>query len=286
MTVADYATKEVITAQPADAIADAIRCMDGHGIHHLPVVEGDQVVGMVSDRDLLLAGGADAASARNAADGPQEVSQVMACPVYTLPEEASVKQAAIAILERRIGAVPLLAGGRNGDRPRLSGLLTETDLLRQLQRAGTRPGPAQDLLRLPVSDVMTTDVFTVAPRATLYDVLSVLRDRRVRHVPVVGTEVLVGIISDRDLRRAFARSAACDAEAEPKDEHSIGLQPATEIMTRKVLTTAPYCPINDAVEVLVETRVHALPVVADERLLGIVTQTDIVRAIITSDALP
>jgi acetoin utilization protein AcuB len=118
-----------------------------------------------------------------------------------------------------------------------------------------------------ISEILQADVVTVAPDTPLAQVLQVLNRRRVRHVPVVEAERLVGIISDRDIKSALAPSLGP------------GGRTAGQIMTREPITIAPMFPVEEAARVMVTNRISALPVVEGTRLVGIVTETDLLEVL-------
>ena len=124
-----------------------------------------------------------------------------------------------------------------------------------------------------VKDVMQTAVFTATPDLPLPKVLRLLQGRGFRHVPVVAGDTLVGIISDRDVKQALV-SAAAGAEGRAREDLVTHLT-AGQIMTRPVRTIGPDFAIEDAVKMMVAERISAVPVTAGGRLVGIVTETDV-----------
>jgi acetoin utilization protein AcuB len=90
-----------------------------------------------------------------------------------------------------------------------------------------------------------------------------LQRRGIRHLPVLDQGALVGIISDRDVKTAMASGADMERLT------------AGDVMTRDVLTTAPMFAVEEAARVMVTERISALPVTEAGRLVGIVTETDI-----------
>lgn len=101
------------------------------------------------------------------------------------------------------------------------------------------------------------------------------RQRRIRHLPVVEGGELVGIVSDRDLKRAKA-SPATSLEAHELT-HLLNRLTMAEIMTRRVITVAPMVPVEEAARVMVREKISALPVIEEGRLVGIVTETDVLE---------
>ena len=128
MTVRELMSVKVATLGRNDTldIADGIMCMGR--IRHLPVLDADSVVGVVSQRDLFRSalGAALAFGIRR----PQElmrsleINDVMSTPAVTVEPSAPVQEAARTMAEKKIGCLPVVEGGR------LVGILTENDMLR------------------------------------------------------------------------------------------------------------------------------------------------------------
>lgn len=128
-----------------------------------------------------------------------------------------------------------------------------------------------------VQDVMQSRLVTATPRTTALDALRLTSVRGIRHLLVVDGDRLVGIVSDRDLKRAMAPPAS-DAIAQ---DRSLA-EPLARIMTRDVLTIEPTAPVEDAARVMLTERISALPVTDGDRLVGIVTETDVLRLFVTA----
>ncbi len=105
--------------------------------------------------------------------------------------------------------------------------------------------------------------------------LRLLQGRGFRHVPVVDGGALVGIISDRDVKQSMA-SAALSADGRERDR-LIERLTAGQIMTRSVRTIGPMFTVEDAVKLMVTHRISAVPVTEADRLVGLVTETDVLR---------
>ena len=114
-TVADIMAKPVLTAAPDTTVADARRILMDSWIRHLPILEGELLVGIVSDRDLRAVPG-EATPLR----------AIMRSPVFVLSPATPLKLAVRLLRDRRFGAVPVLDGRR------LVGIVSVVDVLRQL----------------------------------------------------------------------------------------------------------------------------------------------------------
>ncbi|WNZ58926.1 CBS domain-containing protein [Myxococcus sp. MxC21-1] len=120
-----------------------------------------------------------------------------------------------------------------------------------------------------VGELMTRDVVTLKETQNLAKADELLRLHRIRHLPVVRQEKLVGLITHRDLLRAAATHAA-DPAAQPLW--------AADIMTRDVQTVRPDTPLRRAVTLMLEHKYGCLPVVDEGGVLqGILTEADLVR---------
>ena len=131
-----------------------------------------------------------------------------------------------------------------------------------------------------VQDIMQRGVVVVSPETTLTRLTELLQRRGIRHLPVVDQGNLVGIISDRDLKGAIASFAATASESGAHVLSRLDHLTARDIMTRAVITIAPMFPVEEAARVMVTKKISALPVTEGERLLGIVTDTDVLQLFI------
>jgi acetoin utilization protein AcuB len=131
-----------------------------------------------------------------------------------------------------------------------------------------------------VRDWMTAVPVTVRPDAPVAEAQHLMRHRRIRHLPVVAEGQLAGIITDRDVRTALPSPATSLAVGEIR--YLLDRLLVERVMTRSVVTIRPDAPIADAVELVLAHRIGALPVVQDTRLVGIITETDLLRAFAAS----
>ena len=122
-------------------------------------------------------------------------------------------------------------------------------------------------MSLTVRDIMMTDLVTVRPHQTAREAYRLMRDHRFRHLPVVEAGQLLGILSDRDLRPVLLSPTLARARVR-------------ELMSEDLTTVSPATPVEEAASLLVVKRIGCLPVVADGRLVGIVTETDLLAVLV------
>ena len=123
---------------------------------------------------------------------------------------------------------------------------------------------------------MSPDVETLFVDETMDLANTILTLARIRHLPVIDRDgKLVGILSHRDLLRAFAELYKSGRNDADQDRVAVA-----EIMTDEVTTIAPGAPALEAAEIIWENKIGCLPVVEDERVVGIITESDFVRTAI------
>lgn len=130
----------------------------------------------------------------------------------------------------------------------------------------------------PVSELMTTDLVTVNPKDKLADVKRLFEEKRIHHIPVVRYKSIIGIISKADLllfERGFTSTQYDELLEKSRLEH----YNAEDIMTTGMAKLDPQDRINVALEVFKENLFHAIPVVQEGALVGIITTYDIIKAL-------
>jgi acetoin utilization protein AcuB len=145
---------------------------------------------------------------------------------------------------------------------------------------------------LLVRDWMTEHLVTLSPEASVAEALTLCRKRRIRHIPILEEGRLVGIVSDRDLRDASP------ALGDPERARTLQEIRVADVMSREVITVDPQDSIENAAQQMYELKIESLPVVsegavagarstvAEEEVLGIVTSSDVMRALVTLAGLP
>lgn len=126
---------------------------------------------------------------------------------------------------------------------------------------------------MTVEGIMSRDLVTVAPDATLTEVRRRLHDGQFHHMPVLEDGHLVGVISDRDLLRAI--SPFLDTYSEEQRDVQTLSQVAGDIMRTDPITVAPETDVEEAANLLLDNQISSLPIVDDGRLVGIVTTKDL-----------
>jgi CBS domain-containing protein len=133
-----------------------------------------------------------------------------------------------------------------------------------------------------VRDLMSHSVRTLERNDKLSIADTVMRDERIRHLPILEESGrLVGIVSQRDLFfNALMRALGHGTVARDRALGSIAVK---EVMTEDVVTTTPETPITTAAQMMVDRKIGCLPVVEGNALVGILSESDIVSAVARGD---
>ncbi len=134
-----------------------------------------------------------------------------------------------------------------------------------------------------VRDYMSMNPVTVAPESTLGEALRLMKEHSIRRLPVIAKEEIVGLVTEQDLMKASPSPATSLSVWEinylfPKIK-------IKDIMTKKIFTVAPETILEEAALIMQERTISTLPVIKDNRVVGIITESDIFKAFIDLLAL-
>lgn len=130
-----------------------------------------------------------------------------------------------------------------------------------------------------VQDLMTPNPFIVAPETTLYDAYTMMFEQEVRRLPVVRGKTLVGIVTLSDIQRVLPTAFA---ETDTNAQLQVMTLTVGDVMTPDPVTVTPEDTIQEVAEQMLENQISALPVVQNERVIGIITESDIFKFIVSS----
>jgi acetoin utilization protein AcuB len=122
------------------------------------------------------------------------------------------------------------------------------------------------MIVIQLREIMSRHLVTATPETSLGEARHLMAEHRIRRLPIMIGRRLVGIVSDRDLRSAGASQSPTP--------------PVAQIMTRNVVTVTSQTRVDEAARIIIAGRFGGLPVVDGGELVGIVTETDLLRALI------
>jgi CBS domain-containing protein len=132
--------------------------------------------------------------------------------------------------------------------------------------------------RIPISKIMSTDIVTVYKKQSLHEVAQLINEKSIRHVPVVSGNKIVGMLSKTDLDKI---SFVNTVDGEQLTTLMYDVLTIAQVMTKNVLTIEHKDTIYDAALLLSKNEFHALHVMDEEELVGIVTTTDLIKFLLT-----
>lgn len=125
-----------------------------------------------------------------------------------------------------------------------------------------------------VEEIMKTDVHTLSSDQTVQDVMELFKEKRIRHAPVVDEGKVVGIVTDRDLKDAVPSRFTLSPKGEPYKKQ------VAEIMTPNPVTSHPLDFVEEVAMIFYEHKIGCIPVVSNQKLVGFLTETDLLYTFI------
>lgn len=268
------ATRDVIAAPPTQSIIGAVEQMTTCGFRRLPVTDPGtgKLRGIITSGDIIdfMGGGDKYRLVQVRHDGNliaalnENVRTIMTQKVKTLDHEAKIRDAIEIIVSRKIGGLPI-----TGKDDVLAGIVTERDVLGVLMTEHSR---------LKVEDVMTTSLRVTAPDCPIASVTREMTKHRFRRLPVVSDDVLYGIVTATDLMR-YLGSREVFSRISTGQASEVTSLPVRTLVAGELYTTTPEKSISEAAREMLKRNIGALPVIENSRLVGLVTEFDLVKAL-------
>ncbi|MFA4848213.1 MAG: CBS domain-containing protein [Methanoregula sp.] len=267
------ATRDVISVPPTTSIMGAVEQMTKCGFRRLPVTDAGtkKLRGIVTSGDVInFMGGGDkyklvqVKHSGNLLSAVNEnVRTIMTQQIVTLSHDSTIHEAVAEIVGKKIGGLPIV--DNDGV---LEGIVTERDVMRVL---GAQQSP------LKVEDIMSTSLRVTAPDCPIATVTHDMTKYRFRRLPVVSDDVLYGIVTATDLM-SYLGSREVFTRLTTGNVSEVMALPIRTLINGNLWTTTPDRSINEAAREMLEKNIGALPVIEDSRLIGLVTEFDLVRA--------
>ena len=276
------ASRDVISIPPSKSIKDTAKVMMEHEFRRLPITDpgSGKVLGIVTVMDILdfFGGG----SKFNIIEKKYEdnflaainepVREIMTRDVVSLSKKASIGETIETMLSNQLGAIPLVDGD-----DKLVGIVTERDIALSLAGVASKE---------TAQDYMSAKVFTTTPGTPLESACKIMVRNGLRRIPVVGGEAdiskaakkLLGIITSTDIIR-FLNAKELFDNLNSNLATDVLETIISEIMVTDPITIEPNMTIGDLCELFAEKNIGGVPVVKDDKVMGIITERDILRAV-------
>lgn len=267
------ASRQVISIPQTTTILKAVGTMTDCNFRRLPITDSGtkNLRGIITSGDIInFMGGGDKHRLVQVKHGGnliaavnESVREIMTRDLLSLPDSATIADAIRIIIDKKTGGLPI-----TGEDDILKGIVTERDVLRAL---------VTERSSLAVEDVMTTSLRVTTPDRPIADVTRDMTRYRFRRLPVVSDDVLFGIITATDIMR-YLGSREVFAQISTGDISEVTGLPVRTLIAGDLFTTSPDRSINATAREMLERNIGALPVIEDKRLIGLVTEFDLVRA--------
>jgi len=254
-SVKDALNRDPVLTGKNTSLNEAVKGMLSTEISHLLVVDGERLVGIVSEKDVL----SKLATIRtwSASTGGLHVSSFVKRKPFTLSPDTSLQDAVRVMLRENLGAVPVMESGR------LIGLLTKEDVLKVLKIKGN----------VAVREIATHKLITLSPRDTLAYARRIIVEKMLSSLPVIEGFKLLGVLTDVRAMEAVVRLYEL-APWNVRRERFRKLL-VQDVFERKCTCITPAEPVSSLVERILEERAKSVLVVEKNNLLGIVTKSDV-----------
>ncbi len=248
LTIQDIMSTEVITATLSDTIWSAAIKMSENNVSCVVVLDDDRVTGIITEKDVL-----QAVAGEDADFQLQNVSDRMSTPVQVISPGRSVIEAGKIMEAKGVRRLPV------AEAHKLVGIVTHTDITRGLI--------SLTALRY-VTDIMSRNIATVDAQTTVAEAARIMSSRNISCVVVLHRNELAGILTEKDLLKrvvALSKNATQTRVA--------------AVMSCPVTSVPPSCSILSASKMMEKMHIHRLVIMDGKEICGIVTQTDLMRAV-------
>lgn len=269
--VQNWMSSPVITVTPDTRLTEARRLMDENKIRALPVMQEGVLVGIVTRRGLLRLDLSQLdlqAWQKTTFLSEIRVKEVMSAKPITASPSSRIPKVARVMLENKITAVPVVSDER------LVGILTNSDMMRFIISECT-----SSKQKASVENVMTDEVVTIQEDTSLLEAHRLMGTMRIRSLPVFQDDQLVGLVTRTNLMSSDLPRVA--ARNNQELSFMVLTQPVEKIMSRDLITIRSDASITDAARLMLDYKIHCLPVLnAENKLVGILTESDLFLLIV------
>ena len=276
------ATRDVVSIPPSKSIKDTAKIMMEHEFRRLPITDpgSGKLLGIVTVIDILdfFGGGKKFNIIEKKYEDNflaainEPVREIMTRDLITLSTKASIGETIETMMSHQLGAIPLVDADYN-----LAAIVTERDIALSLAGMAGKE---------TVQDYMSAKVFTTTPGTPLEGACKIMVRNGLRRIPVIGGEAdiskaakkLLGILTSTDVIR-FLNAKELFDHLNSNLATDVLKTNISEIMVKEPITIPPTTTIGELCEIFAEKNIGGVPVLKDDRVVGIITERDVLRAV-------
>jgi len=257
MKVKDIMTKKVITVDKDISLKYVLKLMKKHEITKIPVVENKKIIGMITDNIISYKLGSIRKKGVPA-------SRLYASSVTDKNIECISKDTDVKNILKKVGepGPTMLCIAENEN---IIGVLTKADLLPLVKS------------KKPLKKIMKKEILTVSSDDRVIHARRIMIDKDIARLPVVDEGNLVGMISDNEI--AFALAKLKRSFSIGKQKHRLDELYVKDVMKTPAIWTDPNMTISKAASIMLKRNVGALPILKNNKLVGLVSRTDLLKTI-------
>ena len=257
MEIKDVMTKDVITVDKDVNLQQVLKLMKKHEITKIPVLEEKKLVGVITDNIIAVKLGS---IRKKGVPASRLHASSVTDKVF---ETVSPTTEVVSILKKVGEPGPTMLNVTVDNN--LVGVVTKADLLHLVKS------------KIKLRDIMSKDIHTVAPDDRVVHARRILIDEHIARLPVVDDGKLVGVISDTEIAFAFAsvkKSFPLGRQKHQLEELHVG-----DVMKTPAVWTEPNMSATDAAKIMMKKNVGFLPLIENNKIIGIVTRTDLLKTV-------
>ncbi|PIX31497.1 CBS domain-containing protein [Candidatus Bathyarchaeota archaeon CG_4_8_14_3_um_filter_42_8] len=272
--IIQIAKAPVVTMAPTTPIYDAIQIMAKEGFRRIPIANpGTKALeGIITATDIIdyLGGGKKFEIIEQRFGGNffkainEPIRLVMTKNVVSVKVSAKISEAIELMKEKNLGGLPVV-----DDENRVRAIITERDIANLF---------ADRISGIKVSQVMSEKVITALSKTTIFEAERTMTTQGFRRLPIISDGKVIGIITTMDIIRFFG-SGSVFKYLQSGTIIQVLNTPALEIATKEVSTIEPSVDVGQAAKIMRNKNIGAVPVVENEKLVGIITERDFFKII-------
>lgn len=259
MKVKELMSTDVVTVGKDERLERVLELMRKHNVSKLPVTEHGRLTAVVTDGNVVDELGA--LRNRNMSPTTLHVSTAMERQFPTAGPDDDVRHLVDLCKKEGVGIIPVTSDGM------LLGVVTKADLLRLVTSSRK------------LAEIMATRLHAVSPEDRVVHARRMMLDHGIERLPVLDGGKLAGLVSELDL--AFALDNLKRRHQKTREDHELRNLLIRDVMRTSVVTAPPDMTAARAAKIMREEDIGCLPVVAGDKIIGMVTRTDLIREIAT-----
>jgi CBS domain-containing protein len=269
------ASKNIITLPPTTNIMGTVKTMLKYRFRRVPITDAgtNRLVGIITSLDIVdfLGGGLRHNIVKNRYNGNlaaainENIREIMKKDVVSLGVNDTISNAIKTMVERNIGGIPIV-----DDDNVVVGIVSERDFVQTV---------ADIITSRSIKEYMSNKVVTASPDISIGEATRIMIKKGFRRVPIVKEDVLLGIVTASDIMR-YLGSGEIFQKLMTGDVSDAFKVPLKSLILRDIIWTNSGIDIGKAAALMLKNKVGALPIIDDGELCGILTERDIIKALV------